>query len=547
MAKKTKLELTWIGKNDRPKLEPRILIEDPDKSYHAKERRSENDIFDNVLIHGDNLLALKALEQEYAGKVKCVFIDPPYNTGSAFEHYNDGLEHSLWLSLMKSRLEIIKSLLSEDGSLWVTLDDNEAHYFKVMADEVFGRQNFVADCIWQKRYAPDARIAISDAHEHLFCYAINPRAFAQSRNLLELTEAQTKQFRNPDNDPRGPWKASDFTAAGFRPNQMYEITLPSGRTVTPPDGRCWRVTREGFDKFTSDGLMYYGPKGDNLPSVKRFLSEMAGMVPWTWWPHTEAGHYHEGKKESQALFGRDNAFSTPKPERLLKRVVHIATDPGDIVLDSFAGSGTTGAVAHKMGRKWIMVELHDHCHTHIVPRLKKVIDGEDPGGITDAVNWKGGGGFRYFNLAPSLLEQDKYGNWVISKEYRPEMLAEAMCKHMGFTYAPSTNPEEYWQHGHSTETDFIYVTTQALTHAALTKISEDVGPDRSLLICCKAFSAQADAFDNLTILKIPQTILRKCEWGRDDYSLNVSNLPMAEPDDPDADLPLFAAHAEDQA
>lgn len=546
MTKKTKLELTWPGKEDRPKLEPRILIENPDKSTHAAARRSDADIFDNMLIKGDNLLTLKALEADYVGKVKCIFIDPPYNTGSAFTHYDDGLEHSLWLSLMRDRLEIIKRLLSDDGSLWITIDDNEAHYLKVLCDEVFGRRNFVANVVWQKRYAPDARIAISDAHEHLLCYAIDPVKFGKCRNLLDLTDAQTKQFKNPDKDVRGPWKADNFTAAGFRPNQMYEITLPSGRVVTPPDGRCWRVTKEGFEKFRTAGMMYYGSSGDGAPSVKRFLSDMQGMVPWTWWTHLEAGHSQEGKHESQALFGRDAAFDTPKPERLIQRIIHIATNTGDLVLDSFAGSGTTGAVAHKMGRHWIMVEIGDHADTHIVPRLQKVIDGSDQGGISKAADWKGGGGFRYFTLAPSLLTQDKYGNWVIAKDYNPAMLAEAMCKHMGFTYAPSA--EDYWRHGASTETDFIYVTTQSLTHEACAKISQDVGPDRSLLICCKAYSAEAEAFENLTLVKIPTAILQKCEWGRDDYSLNIANLPLMENDGaPTADaLPLFGGEAGDE-
>lgn len=526
-SKKPKLELTWIGKDNRPKLEPRILLEDPEKSYHAKHKVTDHDIFDNRLIFGDNLLALKALEQEFAGKVKCIFIDPPYNTGSAFEHYDDGVEHSIWLSLMRERLEILKRLLAEDGSIWITIDDNECHYLKVLCDEVFGRQKFVANIVWQKRYAPDARIAISDAHEHLLCYATSPKRFKEARNLLPLGEAQIKQFRNPDNDVRGPWKADNFTAAGFRPNQMYEITLPSGRVVTPPEGRCWRVTKEGFERFTSEKLMYYGTTGDNLPAVKRFLNDMPGMVPWTWWPHVEAGHSQEGKNESQALFGRDTAFATPKPERLIQRIVQIATNPGDLVLDSFLGSGTTAAVAHKMGRRWIGIELGEHCHTHCIPRLRKVIDGEDPGGITEAVGWKGGGGFRYFKLAPSLLEQDKWGNWVISKDYNAPMLAEAVCKLEGFTYAPSETI--YWKHGHSTERDFLYVTTASLNHDQLQQLSDEVGSDRTLLVVCSAFRGRKEGYPNLTVKKIPKTVLTRCEWGHDDYSLKVENLPQAAP------------------
>ena len=546
MTKKTKLELTWPGKEECPKLEPRILIEDRDKSYHAAIRR-EGDQFDNILIKGDNLLALKALETDYVGRLKCVFIDPPYNTGSAFTHYDDGLEHSLWLSLMRDRLEIIKRLLSDDGSLWITIDDNEAHYLKVLCDEVFGRKNFVANVVWQKRYAPDARIAISDAHEHLLCYAIDPVSFGKRRNLLDLTDAQTKQFKNPDKDARGPWKADNFTAAGYRPNQMYEITLPSGRVVTPPEGRCWRVTIEGFEKFRAAGMMYYGTSGDGAPSVKRFLSDMQGMVPWTWWTHLEAGHSQEGKHESQALFGRDAAFDTPKPERLIQRIIHIATNAGDVVLDSFAGSGTTGAVAHKMGRRWIMVEIGDHADTHIVPRLQKVIDGTDQGGISKAVDWQGGGGFRYYTLAPSLLEKDRWGNWVIAREYNAAMLAEAMCKHLGFAYAPSKDEAEYWRHGQSSETDFLYVTTQSLTHEALRLLAEEVGPHRTLMVCAKAFSGNLDRFANLTCCKIPSTILTKCEWGRDDYSLNVAALPEPEAEKPESAGPLFDVGGEDQA
>jgi adenine-specific DNA-methyltransferase len=249
------------------------------------------------------------------------------------------------------------------------------------------------------------------------------------------------------------------------------------------------------------------------------------MTPHNWWPHEEVGHTDEAKKEMIGLFGHGNLFDTPKPERLLNRIIQIATNPGDLVLDSFAGSGTTGAVAHKMGRRWIMVELGEHCHTHIVPRLRKVIDGEDPGGVTAATDWKGGGGFRYCRLAPSLLREDAFGNLIINPEYRPEMLAEAVCKLMGYRYAPSE--QHYWQHGQASERDFLYVTTASLTHEQLRALSEDVGPERTLLVCCKAFRAKAEAFENLTLQKIPQTVLDRCEWDRDDYSLRIANLPPA--------------------
>lgn len=525
MTKKQKLELTWIGKENRPKLEPRILLEDAAKSYHAQHRVTDGDIFDNQLIFGDNLLALKALEADFTGKVKCVYIDPPYNTGSAFTHYDDGVEHSIWLSLMRDRLEIIRRLLSEDGSLWITIDDNEAHYLKVICDEVFGRPNFVASNIWQKRYSRENREAIGDAHDYVLLYAKDSTRFKDARNLLPLGDKQKGVYKNPDNDPRGPWQSVSLLAQGFRPNQMYEIIAPNGQRHLPPPGNCWKVIESGYKQLVADKRVYFGKDGNGVPRRKEFLERAKGLVPWTWWPHEEAGHTDEAKKEIHLLFGKDDPFVTPKPERLIHRIIHIATNPGDLVLDSFAGSGTTGAVAHKMGRRWIMVELGEHCHTHIIPRLQKVIDGEDKGGISEAVNWQGGGGFRYYKLAPSLLRQDAYGQWVINKEYNAEMLAQALCKLEGFNYAPSD--AHYWMHGSSTESDFIYVTTQTLNAEQLQALSDEVGTGRSLLVCCGAFRGAAEHFPNLTLKKIPKMVLQKCEWGHDDYSLKVENLPQA--------------------
>lgn len=523
--RKQRLELTWIGKDQRPRLEPRILLEDPDKSYHAKMRVTDHDIFDNVLIHGDNLLALKALEQEYSGKVKCVFIDPPYNTGSAFTHYDDGLEHSIWLGMMRDRLEIIKRLLSENGSLWITIDDNEAHYLKVLCDEVLGRANFVSNVLWQKRFAPNSTAQyISDSHDHILVYAKDKSKW--QRNLLPRDDRHNQGYKNPDNDPRGVWTSGDMSARNPYSAGIYPITTPSGRVIPgPPKGMYWRVSYEKFKALDEDGRIWWGKNGDNVPRIKRFLSEvMEGVVPQSIWLHDEVGHTQEAKKEVMAVVPSDaEVFQTPKPERLIKRILDIATNPGDLVLDSFAGSGTTGAVAHKMGRRWIMVELGKHCETHILPRLKKVIDGADGGGVTNSVGWKGGGGFRYYRLAPSLLKRDAWGNWVISEAYDPTKLAQAVCKLMGFVYQP--DDRYYWMQGRSSETDFIYVTTQNLTHQQLSAISEEVGEGRTLLICCKAFRANPDSFPNLTIKKIPQAVLRKCEWGHDDYSLNVANLP----------------------
>jgi len=535
MSKRTKLELTWIGKETRPRLEPRVLVEDPTLSHQAAQRVSDQDIFDNRLIFGDNLLALKALEQEFAGKVKCVFIDPPYNTGSAFTHYDDGVEHSLWLSLMRDRLDQLKNLLALNGSLWISVDDNESHYLKVMCDEIFGRANFIGNIIWQKKYAPaNDAIWLSDSHDHILVYAKNKSIWRP--NKLPRTAEQDTLYRNPDNDPRGVWMSDNYTCAknsDERPNLYYPIINPNtGEEIWPSKTRVWAFDPTTHARHVAENLVWWGQNGRNsTPRFKKFRSQLRsdGRVPTTVWLHEEVGHNQDARREQDG-FNPNDPFSTPKPEKLLHRIIHIASQPGDLVLDSFAGSGTTGAVAHKMGRRWVMVELGEHCHTHIIPRLKKVIDGTDPGGITDPTGWKGGGGFRYFRLAPSLLEKDQWGNWVISKTYNPAQLAEALCKLHGFTYGPSQ--EHYWMQGRSSETDYIYVTTQTLTQAQLRALSDDVGDHRSLLVCCAAFKGDADTFPNLTLKKIPHSVLAKCEWGKDDYSLNIKNLPSAPALDP---------------
>ena len=554
MAKqKTKLELTWIGKKNRPKLEPRILIEDPEKSHHAAQRHSESDIFDNRLIFGDNLLALKALEHEFAGKIKCVYIDPPYNTGAAFKQYDDGIEHSIWLSLMRDRLELLRSLLSRDGSLWISLDDNEAHYFKILGDEIFGRDCFIADIAWRKRDGPPNDRVIGAVHEHILVWgkikeSSSKKTLAEeSFNFMPRTEkanAQYRVFPEPSGpDRRGPFRKIDTTAHGkggqFVESLFYPIKNPyTGQDVWPRKGCCWRHNREDMAKLQEDNRLYWGVKGTaTTPMRKLFISEAKkGMAAPTIW--IDAGLNQHTTGEMEKLFGEKATFETPKPEKLLHRIIHIASNPGDLVLDSFLGSGTTAAVAHKMGRRWIGIELGEHCHTHCIPRLRKVIDGEDPGGITKAVNWKGGGGFRYYRLGPSLIVEDEWGNPVINTEFNAAMLAEAMCKLEGFEYAPSE--DVYWIHGKSTETDFLYVTTQFMSREMLTRLSDEVGPERSLLICCSAFRCDPGQFLNLTIKKIPKAVLKKCEWDHDDYSLEIQNLPKAppEPEEPAEDRPM---------
>jgi adenine-specific DNA-methyltransferase len=392
MTRKQKLELTWIGKENRPKLEPRILLEDPSKSHHAQHRVTDDDIFDNKLIFGDNLLALKALEQEFSGKIKCAFIDPPYNTGSAFTHYDDGLEHSIWLSLMRDRIELLRQLLAHDGSLWITIDDNESHYLKVLCDEIFGRQNFVANVVWQKKSSPQPNaVWLSDSHDHVLVYAKDKASWRP--NMLERSAEANSRYKNPDNDPRGVWTSGDctisltggqrgaqFARTGVSEN-IYEITTPSGRKVSPPPGTCWRFSTTRFEELVKDNRIWFGESGNNVPRYKRFLTEVQeGIVCMTLWLRTDVSDNQDAKREVMA-FNSQQVFSTPKPERLLQRILELSTKPDDWVLDSFAGSGTTGAVAHKMGRHWIMVELGQHCHTHIIPRLQKVVDGTDPGGF----------------------------------------------------------------------------------------------------------------------------------------------------------------------
>jgi len=524
-----KLELTWIGKGNEPKLEPRILIEDPSKSFG--DPNSEN-----MLIHGDNLLALKALEQQYSGKVKCIYIDPPYNTGSAFEHYDDGVEHSLWLSLIKPRLDILWRLLdSKEGSLWISIDDNEMPYLRIILDEICGRDKFIASNVWQKRYSRENREAIGDVHEYVLVYAKDRAKFKEIRNKIPLTEAQAKVYTNPNNDPKGRWRTIPITAqAGHAtPSQFYEIVSPSGKKFFPSEGRCWGISEATFKTLQKEGRIYFGKNGDSQPNTIRYLSEVEGMTPWTWWNHEEVGHTDEAKKEQHSIFGKVNSFETPKPERLIERIINIATNEGDIVLDSFLGSATTAAVAHKMKRKWIGIELGEHATTHCLPRMQQVVLGKDKGGITEAVNWKGGGGFKFYTLAPSLVQKDKYGTEIINPQYNANMLAAAMAKQEGFRYQPDEN--NYWKQGMSSEKDFIFTTTQFVTIAMLDKLAEELQPGESLLVCCKSFAKGcANCHSNITIKKIPQMLLGRCEFGKDDYSLNIVNLPHS--DDTDTEI-----------
>jgi adenine-specific DNA-methyltransferase len=547
MTRKEKLELTWIGKDQVSKIEPRILIEDIQLSYHAKKKYNNNDLFDNKLIFGDNLLGLKAIENEYCNKVKCIFIDPPYNTGSAFDHYDDGLEHSIWLTLMRDRLVILHNLLREDGSLWIAIDDNEVHYLKAVCDEIFGRNNFVIQNTI-KRSAPTGHKAINPSPvqvaDYLLVYAKNKSKWNYKPQYTERN-FDTAYNKFIENYEEGVNKWSFVSLK----NALSKLGISLEECLKKYPERITRTAQTSFDavsKETKDLIVesrknpekifvqrrdnnpdIYLIKGDRILFYKDKIKFIDGklvtgeLLTNIWLDIPYQGIATEGN----VVFPKGK-----KPEKLLQRIIDIATDEGDIVLDSFAGSGTTGAVAHKLKRKWILIEFGEQCHSHIIPRLKAVINGEDQSGISKVVNWKGGGGFRYYKISSSLLEKDKWNNWIINKSYNSNMLAAAVCKHEGFTYNPSET--DWWSHGYSTETDFIYITTQTLTEEQLVALSEEVGKKKTLLIYCSAFKLNTNILNeqliNLTIKKIPNSLLSKCEWGKDDYKLNISNLPIDE-------------------
>ena len=524
-----KLELTWLGKEKEYNIEPRILIEDKEKSYS----RSNNtllesiDINDNILIHGDNLLALKALEPKFTGKIKCIYIDPPYNTGSAFEHYDDNLEHSTWLSLMKPRLELLRKLLSDDGSIWISIDADESHYLKVLCDEIFGRRNFIDEIVWQRAYSPiNLKKTLSRAHDTILVYAKNYASDFTLNRLPRTVEANSR-YKNPDNDPRGPWTSGDISVGPAIQSNIYEITTPSGRKVLPPLGYSWRLSKERFEEYVKDNRIWFGPKGDNTPRIKRFLSEVkSGVVSTTWWPREEIGDNQEAKREIKALSLDSSPFDTPKPERLIQRILTIATNPGDLVLDSFLGSGTTAAVAHKMGRRWIGVEMMNTVYTYCKGRLDKVINNEDQGGITKTVNWQGGGGYKFYELAPTLIKTDDFGQEIINPVYNNEMLAAAIAIHEGYNYNP--DPNCYFKQANNGFKSYLFVTTNHVNHILIENIKLSLKEDEYLLIVCKSYDQNANDSKNIIIKKIPQSLLKKCEFDVDNYNLNIINPPVYE-------------------
>jgi adenine-specific DNA-methyltransferase len=428
----------WVPPGDFRVAEVRLLHDGPSVGLIGPERARSAD---NLLIRGDALHALTSLvhlpefASEYLGKVKLVYIDPPFNSQQTFEHYDDALEHSVWLTMIRDRLVQVRKLMRDDGSVWVHLDDSEAAYCRVVMDEVFRRENFVGTIVWEKAQGARGDTDITASHDYIVVYAKDRGAWKKTRNLLARSASQLTRYQNPDHDQRGPWRqGADGTAKSGTERNRFPVTLPSGRVTLPPAGNYWRFTEQSFARLRADNRIYFGADGDGMPIVKRFLSEAKdGVVPRTWWPATEVGSNQEAKRDHlRKLLPDVTPFATPKPERLLQRIIHIGSDPGDIVLDCFLGSGTTAAVAQKMGRRWVGIERSlETVSQHAIPRLEKVVGGEDPGGITRTVVWGGGGGFRVLDVAPSMFAEDRgvvvLADWAVNGA-----LAEATAAQLGF-------------------------------------------------------------------------------------------------------------------
>jgi len=562
--KKQKLELTWVGKDEKFRLEPRILIEDSSKSYG--DPKSEN-----LLIHGDNLLALKALEAEFTGKIKCIYIDPPYNTGSAFEHYDDNLEHSTWLNLMKPRLELLKNLLSEEGTIWINIDQNELHYLKVLCDEIFGRSNYLTMITTKAKAAGGVgqESYLFDLCEYVLIYAknnnycINHKPFVTESLGINVTNVYNKILESFGKEKIinkisggivgniDVIEFNDFNITSLNSKEKTDATYYKNfdkifRTTNPQGGLMKRVIPQ-IPKNGLYAIEYIPSKGKRSGEKYRYYFLNGSLIVWL----KDSAKLDVESKKVLKLIKNNNLWvqnlhqgiaaeggvefrQSKKPEHLIKNILEIASSSDDYVLDSFLGSGTTSAVAHKMRRRWIGIELGEHAYTHCAPRLKSVIGGSDQSGISKSLNWKGGGGFKFYELAPSLLRKDSFGNYVIDEKYNANMLAAAMCKHENFKYFP--NEKIYWKQGKSTETDFIFVTTGFVTVKQIDKISSEMKEGESLLICAKSFASECEnKYSNITIKKIPQIILGKCEFAKDNYDLSIIKLSEVDVENSDSE------------
>jgi adenine-specific DNA-methyltransferase len=551
-----KLELTWIGKGEEPVVEPRILLHDPSKDYGDP---SAN----NMLIHGDNLLTLKALEQEFAGQVKCIYIDPPFNTGARINAdgeeigYDDGIEHSIWLNLMYSRFSILKNLLSEDGAIFVHLDDNEADYCRLLMDEVFHRKNFINRITIDAR-SPSAFSTVNKgvfkASEYILFYVKNKEKFVEYPVRTERVPdyAYDKWLINPEDD-FSMWKFS--TVAKEYENQENQ-TSKKPQTILNNYHKFIIENAHHIFRFTS---ISDSGAGQATVELKRhslqnpdiiFKQERIGNDDIYIFNGQQISFYSkniaeiDGKKVASTMLtniwtdiawegiageGNVKFKKGKKPERLVRRCLELATSKNDLVLDSFLGSGTTAAVAHKMGRRYIGIELGTHCYTHCLPRLQRVVDGEQSG-ISKVVNWQGGGGFKFYELAPTLIVKDAHGQPIINDKYNAQMLVAAIAKLNGYDYAPDA--DVFWKQGKSQVGSYIFVTTEYITAAQLDDISRDLPEYERLLICAPAFDiGLGKRYENINVRKIPQSVLDKCEYGADNYNLNIVNPPELDEDE----------------
>lgn len=501
-----KLELTWIGKEENINPEPRILIEDKEKSYGDEKT-------ENMLIHGDNLLALKALEKKYSGKVKCIYIDPPYNTGTAQDiQYDDNLEHSTWLSLIRARLIILRNLLSDTGLIFISIDNKEHAYLKVLCDEIFGRNNFRSNIIWKKvSSAKSQSNFVGNVVEYVLCYSKTSNyeffpLWLQGNN-------DDKNYPYTEEGTNRRYGSFDFTQKG-----QGEAKYFWGELLEPPKGKHWIWTQEKIDEGIKRGVIIKTKSG--FPRLKRYLDEKKGNYLSDLWDDEDVNPISANSKESLKFFGQ-------KSESLIRRILLISTKPEELILDSFLGTGTTVAVAHKMNRRWIGIEMGEQCYDYCIPRINKIIENSDESGITSTVNWQGGGGYKFYELAKSLVKKDEFGIDVINEEYNAEMLASAVALHEGFDYRPSN--ETFWKQAQSTEKSFLYTTTNHITEQYLEQIVNNLKDDEYLLIACKSFDKGIEKlYKNITIKKIPSMLLGKCEFGKDDYSLNIIDPPEYE-------------------
>lgn len=596
MSKDQKLELNWYNKNKKHKIEPRILIENTDFSYEKEYESNLLNINDksivsenNILIHGDNLLALKALENEFANKVKCIYIDPPYNTGIAFDRYDDNLEHSTWLSLMQSRLELLRKLLKEDGIIFIQIDDNEQAYLKVLMDEIFGRANFLNMITVKMKNIAGASGGGEDKRlkknvEYILAYTKNYQKYTWVNNAYSYTElyelvtnynqdgiswkytsvmydAGEKEYFCSTIDGSGSEikiykrKNPQFMSVkqasikdGISEKQVYYKYIDSIHTTAMPQSSIRPRVMDKLDElnYINDGLIsieYKPVSGKNKGEVYEqfYKGSKYRLVTWlkdvveirnqeivkkdlqgTYWDGINLNNL---TKEGNVLFANGK-----KPEALIHRIIDMSTNPGDWVLDSFLGSGTTSAVAHKMNRKWIGIEMGTQAYDIAKVRLDRVIDGNDNGGITEMVGWKGGGGYKFYELAPTLIKEDNFGQTIINPEYNAEMLAAAVSKHEGYIYNPDS--QIFWKQASNDNKSYLYVTTKHVNRDYLVSIHSGMKEDEYLIIVCKSYDSNITSeFRNIQIKKIPQSLLDNCEFGVENYNLEIIHPPVYEEED----------------